>query len=301
MGQVALIVIYNHQYNSNIDIIEQMYKKRFSNIYHLVPFYTGNKNNVISVYESSYYFQGYVAQGLNHYFNENYAHYIFIADDLILNPIVNQSNYTEHFKLKQSTCFLPGFITLHERMDWWARIGEAFRYTINTPGVEAKGQLPSYDTALSIFNAAGLEIKPLRYEQIWKRPDSIRGRIINRLRKIKHQLSNMKYNLSYPLVGSYSDVFVVSSDAIKKFCHYCGVFAATKLFVEVGLPTSLVLSTQEIVTENDLLLKGAALWTEDDYIILDQYQNKLKDLLDNFPENFLYIHPIKLSRWDTDL
>jgi hypothetical protein len=172
MGDIALVVIYNHQYNKNIDIVEKIYSKRFSNIYHLVPFYTGDKCNVIPVYESSHHFQGYVAQGLKYYYREDYSHYIFIADDLILNPVVNQSNYTEHFKLRQSTCFLPGFITLHDTLVWWARVGEAFRYTLNASGAEAKDQLPSYDIALKMFNAVGLEIKPLRYDQIWKSPTS---------------------------------------------------------------------------------------------------------------------------------
>ena len=47
MNRVALIIIYNHQYNKNIDILERIYNGRFSNIYHLVPFYNGEKQNVI--------------------------------------------------------------------------------------------------------------------------------------------------------------------------------------------------------------------------------------------------------------
>lgn len=107
--------------------------------------------------------------------------------------------------------------------------------------------------------------------------------------------------LSYPIVGSYSDVFVVSSESIKLFCHYCGVFAATKLFVEVALPTSLVLSAKEIVTENNLKFQGKALWTKEQYKELDKYDSSLKKLLGEFPSNYLYLHPIKLSKWNTEL
>ena len=108
-----------------------------------------------------------------------------------------------------------------------------------------------------------------------------------------------KYNLSYPLVGSYSDIFVISSTNIRQFCHYCGVFAATRLFVEIGLPTAVVLSAESIVQESDLSLQGKALWTKEDYSILEKYCRELKMLLDNFPTNFLYLHPIKLSVWNT--
>jgi hypothetical protein len=309
MNKVALIIIYNHQYNKNIEISERIYKSRFSNIYHLVPFYNGNKSNVITVYESSFYFQGYLAQGFKSFYREEFSHYFFIADDLFLNPVINEKNYTEHLQLKQNTCFLPGFVTLHNvTFGWWPRVGEAFRYKIKVPGVEAENQLPDFDTALAAFEKFGLKIKPLCIDQVWKAPASIKEfgwmlirNSLNLIRKIKSKVLNKKHNLSYPLVGSYADIFIVSSDAIKQFCHYCGVFAATKLFVEVGLPTSLVLSAQEIVTEKDLKLQGKALWTNDQLKILDNYENKLSKLSDDFPGDCLYLHPVKLSKWDSGL
>src|SRR4030042_4685799 len=103
MDKVALIIIYNHQYNKNIEILEKIYKDRFCNIYHLVPFYNGEKSNVIPVYENSHYFQGYIAQGFKIFYKKDYAHYIFIADDLILNPVINEKNYAIHFKLKKNS------------------------------------------------------------------------------------------------------------------------------------------------------------------------------------------------------
>lgn len=304
MAKVALIIIYNHQFNSNIDILERMYGNRFDDIYHLVPFYSGHKDNVVSVYDCSHYFQGYVAQGLKSFFKDHYTHYVFIADDLILNPVVNQDNYAEFFELRDSTSFLPGFISLHDTT-WWERAGDAYRYSIDVLGVEAKNQLPSYDAALERLRAVGLEVKPLRFDQIWKKPITkrnwIKRLIMDKHYSLKSHLSGKKYHLPYPLVGSYSDIFVVSSDVIKQFCHYCGVFAATKLFVEVALPTALVLSTNEIVTEKQTTLKGGSLWTKDDYKILDNYDKKLKSLLTSFPEGLLYLHPVKLSQWDSEL
>ncbi len=119
MYKVALVIIYNHQYNQNIDILERMYKNRFSNIYHLVPFYKDDKSNVIPVYCSSYCFQGYVAQGFKNYFNEDFDHYFFIGDDLILNPLINESNYREHLKLEKEACFIPRLSPLNESKVFW--------------------------------------------------------------------------------------------------------------------------------------------------------------------------------------
>ena len=63
----------------------------------------------------------------------------------------------------------------------------------------------------------------------------------------------------------------------------------------------MVLSAQEIVTEKDLTLKGEALWESSALKILDKYDNKLSALLADFPASHLYLHPIKLSKWNTEL
>jgi hypothetical protein len=295
MNKVALVIIYNHRFDKNIEILEKIYDRRFSYIYHLVPFYDGVKSNVIPVYENSYYFQGYVAQGLKHFFRQDYSHYFFVADDMALNPVLNEDNYAQYLKLNQDSCFIPVFNNLHGRTWWWARVKEAYQYRIESRGVEAKNELPNY------------EIKPLYFHDIWKNPFTKKNlkQGKNRLKLLSYLYNKFRkkeqYHLSYPLIGAYSDIFVVSSDTIKQFCHYCGVFAATNLHVEVAIPTALVLSAKVIVTEKELKLQGKALWTEDDFEILHKYENQLDKLFDNFPTNHLYLHPIKLSRWKIKL
>ncbi len=310
---IALIIIYNHQYNKNIDVIERIYKDRFSNIYHLVPFYNGEKENVIPVYESSFYFQGCVSQGYKAFFKKAYAHYLFLADDLMLNPTINENNYTEHFMLSTHSCFMPGFITLHKTDSFWYRVGDAFNWNIYQAGVEAHNQLPAYEDAIRKFKKLNLDIGPLGFNQIYKIPESLRGWIrplfgplffrhsMFILGYLRSKIKKRAYNLKYPMVGSYSDVFVLSSDAIKQFSHLCGVFASTKLHVELAVPTSMVLSAKEIKTEADLRLKGKALWVKEDYKELDKYNNSLNMLLKEFPLNYLYLHPIKLSKWNTEI
>jgi hypothetical protein len=305
MNDVALIIIYNHQYNDNIEILEQIYKDRFSNIYHLVPFYSGKKANVIAVYDCSYYFQGYVAQGLKSFFNERYLHYFFIADDLILNPVISETNYNLHLNLEYNTCFIPRLSTINESKDYWASNLNAYQFNKMRQGVEVMNQLPDYSKALQLLKIYGLENKPLLFNQIWGKPNIIKSRIKKIIGKRLYslirnkELLNQKYNLSYPLVRSYSDIFVISSDSIHEFCHYCGIFSVLQLFVELAVPTSLVFSAKKIVTEKDLLLRGKALWTKEEHLNLNQYNNKLQNLLNNFPLGQLYIHPIKLSKWET--
>lgn len=307
-NKVALIIIYNHQYIENIDISEKIYSERFKNIYHLVPFYNGCKINVIPVYESSFYFQGYISQGYKCFLKEEYNHYIFVADDLLLNPKINENNYCDFFHLDHNTCFIPGFISLHEVTGYWERVGDAFRWNLNQPGIEVYNQLPDYELALQKLNEYHLSFSPLSFFQIWKKPDSLKKWIKTMLtdtryflRIIYNHLSRKKYSLSYPLVGSYSDICIVSKSYIKPFCHFCGVFAATNLFVELALPTALALSADKIVSEKDLNSTGKTMWTKLDFLELDKHEKSLKSLLSNYPSEYLYLHPVKFSIWDCNL
>ena len=193
---------------------------------------------------------------------------------MVLNPLINENNYKEHLRLTSTTNFIPGFIPLHDAGNW-DRVSEAYHWNLKQDGIEANGQLPNYEEALKKIHSLGLELKPLRFNQIYKLPKSLKGwlePLISRrayshimliFKYLKSRLQKKTYLLPYPIVGSYSDIFVISADTIKLFCHYCGVFATTKLFVEIGLPTSLILSAKEIVNEKDIKLQGKALWNEE--------------------------------------
>lgn len=305
MASVALIIIYNHQFLRNVELIETIYKDRFSHIYHLMPFYQGDKENVIPVYENSRYFQGYVTQGIRSFSRAEYRHYIFAADDLMLNPKINEDNYAEHFALEADGCFLPLFTPLHKVTFRWPRVREAYEWRLNTYGVEAKNQLPDAASAQAQFALHNFSVAPLRFEQIYEKPKSINKWLDTFFhdqagfrRLIKNWLNpNKTYTLPYPLIGGYADLFVVSAACLPLFAHYCGVFTATELFVEVAIPTAMLLAASQISTENKCRLKGKALWTAEDFKVLEPFHQSFDALQRHFPERFLYLHPIKLSAW----
>ncbi len=302
-ASVALVVIYNHRYDQNIERIEKLYGCRFDKIFHLVPFYDGQRANVIAVYENSHCFQGYIAQGRKAFQQEQFQHYLFIGDDLILNPAIDQANYREHFHLKAQQSFIPGFFALHDTV-WWKHVLSAFNFSRKVEGIEVDGQLPDRKLALEAFARNGLALRPLHLEQIWHRPGTVRewarklrwdpGYFV---RSAKNMVRQQEFHLPYPMVGSYSDILIVDAFSLDRFCHCCGVFAASKLFAELAIPTALVLSAENIVTEKELALKGKALWVEQDHVILERYQHDLGALLSDFPEGTLYVHPVKLSKW----
>lgn len=305
MASVALIIIYNHQFIRNVELIEAIYRDRFSHIYHLMPFYQGDKENVIPVYENSRYFQGYVPQAIRSFSQPEYRHYIFAADDLMLNPCINEDNYAEHFALEPDSCFLPIFQPLHEVTFCWPRVRDAYEWRLKIDGVEAMDQLPDASSAQARFAHHNLTVAPVRFEQIYKKPKSanqwwhtfVHDQAGFR-RLVKNWLNPSKtFTLPYPLIGGYADLFVVSAACLPLFSHYCGVFTATELFVEVAIPTAMLLAAAKISTEKDCRLRGKALWTADDFKVLQPFNQSFDALERHFPERFLYLHPIKLSAW----
>jgi hypothetical protein len=330
-GKVALILIFNHRYDKNIPVLEKLYSSRFSHIYHLVPFYDGDKHNVIPVYENSFYFQGYIAQGLERYYSDEFEHYIFAGDDLILNPAINEDNYRNFFSLPEQAGFIPEIFLLHDltnndtlrfekfkpgpgaadKYHWW-RIREAIDYSHPRNGAETGREIPAYEEADAILKKHGYAVQPLSYSDL-------RGGIFPlTLNSRQHRLHvakylyhynpfKKKYRLSYPLVGSYSDLVIVPKESIRKFCHYCGVFAVNELFVEFAIPTALLLASERVVTEPQIGKRGEIYWTyskeesENYEKQMQLYHYNLQELIANFPKDKLYIHPVKLSKWKTEV
>ena len=330
-GKVALIIIFNHRFDKNIPVLEELYLSRFSAIFHLVPFYDGDKPNVIAVYESSFYFQGYISQGFKSFFSQQFEHYIFVADDMILNPNINEHNYQEVFSLSKESSFIPELFTLnnyannetlrfHPHVSFkdrilsqkhkkpkkllWNRTSEAIQYDPQKEGVEGFKELPSYDAALNIIRDHGIDLNPvLEYDDVHSCPAISIKDISDLFTYAKGKIQNKTYTLRYPVVASYSDLVIVSADAIKRFVQYCGVFAATELFVEFAIPTALLLSSRKVITEPALSKRGLIYWvyTDKQKEIYERdmmrYDYNLQQLIKNFPADKLYIHPVKLSRW----
>jgi hypothetical protein len=307
--KVALIIIYNHRFDQNIEVLEKIYASRFSHIFHLMPFYTGDRPNVIPVYENSYYFQGFIAQAFRAFYREDFTHYFFIADDMILNPRVNERNFTEEMPLPSGFSCISQFNSYNNNCGgFWNRVSLAYEWKIRQNGLQITGELPPPETAVESFKRLNLPSSPLRFEQIWETPKTFAEwamTVVTKpafcLRFLASKIRGETYPLPYPLVGGYSDIFVVAADAIKKFSHYCGVFAAGKLFVEHAIPTALALSTDKIINCPGMKLRGKALWKPEELAELDKFGGSLAKLLRDFPPGCLFLHPIKLSRWITDL
>lgn len=313
MSDICLIVIFNHRYDKNLPVLENMYRDRFSCRYYIVPFYDGNLDNVIPVYGRSIFFQGYIAQAANIFIKGNFKHYLFIADDMIIHPQINENNYKDFFEVRDGQSFISELRPLQDMGTFWIGTLSALFYIKKQKYVEIANEIPSEDHAINLLEKQGVEIRPLTRNEIFGnfslRIDSLgnKSRLLLRLlTRLRHPFKKT-YKLPYPMVGAYSDILLVSSDSIRQFAHYCGVFSATCLFAEVAIPTALGLASKEIIqVEKNMTRKGRAYWQgEGPFYYSDEYQwdniekmyKNLDDMMNRFPDSQLFIHPVKLSKW----
>lgn len=286
--KTALLVVYNHRFDKNIGRIRELYANRFSYIYHVMPFYDGNEPDVIPVFDSSYCFSGYIAQAYSHLRNNGFTHFFVVADDMILNPSINENSIWERLGIGYQDAYIDEMVCFqYGGKRWWRRIIDALDYTPEQLGVELKGILPNKEEAQRRFDFHKLPYTPIPRKELLRNPR----------KKDFLKMLTRSNELKYPLVRAYSDILLIPLDVMPKFANYCGAFSATRLFVEMAIPTALVLSSDNIKLAEDIKLNPGAMWFDDDFKILEPYGRNLTKLLTDFPSDKLYLHPIKLSQW----
>ena len=278
--KIALVVIYNHQFNKNIEIINQIYKDRFDAIYHLVPFYKGDLTNVIPVYENSFRFQGYIAQSWKQLSVSGCDSFVVIGDDLLLAPVLNGQNIHEKLGLDPYDAFIPAACFNYLVDGGWSHSRKALEFLKHAKGSEGIEYLPSVAQAHDLISQHGLNYQP--YMPSIAIPDSPSGDF---------------YPMPYPLVFAYSDFFIVPLHNLELLAHYCGIFSSMNLFVEIALPTALAFSATKLRTHT-LNYSSGAMWNIEEIEELRvKHKGSLSSLFQNFPEKKIYLHPIKLSKW----
>lgn len=309
--KVCLIVIYNHNYERNIPIIRRVYEKRFSRVYHVMPFYRGADPDVIGVYENSYQFSGYVAQAASRFVDSSFSHYFFVADDVMLPPDINEDNIYDRMHLDEHTGFLPIIrpIDAEALVKWPFAIATYMHFLSGGNACEWQRFLPAADDAQRVLEKHGVgfewavTMRQFKMAQHLVRPVCASPYLCQRipfLGWIVNLFGAFKSGeKAYPLVHGFSDVMAVPADAIAQFVHMCGVFAAARVFVEVAMPMSLLFSCDKVVTLKDLGLRGVDgnKGADDRMQVGERYGFDYRRLQDGYPKNCLFVHPVKLSKW----
>ena len=318
MTKIALLIIYNHRYDKNIERLEGIYSKSFSHIYHIMPFYDGNISNVIPVYASSYHFQSYIAQAYQHLKDNGFTHYFIIADDMIINPTINENNLFDKTGIDQAQSYI---YDIREIYDCYVvqHVNNMRKYRVKVKGVEVEKILPSKKDAEELFHKHKLRTGNLTIGYLFMLARyAFMAKTLRKFIPILFDILFHRVKIQYPLLWGYSDILLLPANIMNRFVSYCGAFAATGLFVEYAIPTSLIFAADDIITDKDIKMHGVTqiypkkylnakihsyafeayrplCWEEEK--LIKNYNYNLCHLLANFPEDIFFIHPLKLSKW----
>lgn len=292
-----MVFVFNHKYDKNLDKLDAIYRERFPDIRYLVPFYRGTRPDVIGVNESSAQFQGYFAHAAHAYIDPAVSHYVFIADDLLLNPEMNAGNLLDIFKVPAGAGCIENLNPLDRNPFAWPHMLGALLLWKYERFVMYRQELPTFDEATARLERHGLKCndvtwRNLRTDKGWRRFEGWRFAVKT---MIRHK---GRFALPYPMLGAYSDLVIVPRESIHEFVHLCGVFAAMRLWVEIAIPTALALSCERISQVVHIGRPTRLMWKPDEVEELERKADRqVSRAFDVAGRENLYIHPIKLSRW----
>lgn len=319
--KTGLIVLFNHNYEKNIPIIKEIYQSRFSDLLILMPFYYGDDPHVISVYGNSYTFQSYIVQARERIMAMDCDSFLIIGDDVFLNPSINNTNLHEKLSLEKDTFYIDSICNV-SLGEYSRPILEATRFNPKAPGLDPSANriLPSFDeayeilknkkfigsTRLSVWKTFFRKFKKPYLKNIAYNRYVIISRCYHILRKIQYRLKPVK--MPYPYVFGYSDFIVVPRTRMAEWCRYLEIFATWGMFVEMAIPTAMLLLKDAKVSFSDnISLKTGNVWypySPQHYATIEATIDKLllasstsEDLSHHFPKEYLYLHPVKLSRY----
>ena len=239
--RTGLVVIFNHKHEKNLPVLRRIYGQRYSEILFLMPFYSGNDKDVIKVCDSSWNFHGFLAQAYDRIRDMNCEYYLFVGDDLFLNPRFNEWNSAKLLGLegKDVYAFMPTELNKEGNYGWsWFRGRWALQPFLKS-GLNWKDELPSREEAFRLFeDFLGREYRHTYEDDIFAGTEATKQDIEKFL-----EANGNSRDVLYPLAMAYSDIFALRKRQLKAFSDMLGVFAAMNVFVEIATPTTTILTT----------------------------------------------------------
>ena len=319
LNKVCLVVLYKNVNHNLFDKIEEFYKGRFEKIFHLVPWYKGNRENVINVYENKFQKNGYLAQARFDLLKEDFTHFVIIDEDVCLNNDINSYNIIEKFNLDDESAFISDNIfavnemTMYETK--WA-FPSIYNFWLSKNGAQIKEYLPKKAEARAIFKKFGIKTPFIYtdYMRFLQEHLIIGGKQTHEFyRELERGKMNIKTLTSaftskleqdkkvtiYPFVASNAKMFIVPKKTFEDFIYYAGMFSAIRVHYNIGFAMSLCYSQEKIVMEKDL--------NSDNKILNLDKNNDGTILMELIKENkgnintFIMFYPVNFTEWTEEI
>jgi hypothetical protein len=300
----TLCVLFGHPFPKNIPVLRELYGSRFSDVIFLQPLVRSEDRDVLTVYRGSYNFHGMIADAFARLISKRSDHYVFIQDDVLLNPLLNEKNIAERLSVEVDQAFIPKFAPLGGPLswDWYPRLMWKLFYPMNPltgSGVENLwAQLPDAERMRDRLAAKyGFNFEPVRYDrrrppiqQLFDDPvlsETAAKVVLEGLFAGAADRSSLE--LPYPFCFGLSDFFVVGGEALAQVAHLLGVMAAAEVFVEVAVPTALLTAAESVRQQHEVGLSSDWLWGG------GRDGADPAALAKRFREDLLFVHPVKIS------
>ena len=306
--KLCLLLLFNHHYEANLPKLDRLYRGRFEHVRYLMPFYRGDRPDVIPVYHSSYQFQGFFMTAWQRLRAEGFTHFVICADDMVLNPRFDDKNFLAAFGVGLDSGYTKSLLSMSDQSFNWSATTMGLVAVEGKNGTNWQQELPAAEAAAANLEAKGHRLGRLGWHNL-RHGIRMKGffllmfYLVLRVLKRRREPGTDVLGLPYPLLSGNADLMVVPTAYMDKFCFYCSVFAAMGLFVEIAAPTALVLACPRVVCECDtggwigrdffLNLAGPKEYEE----FCRKIDYNLDHLLARFDDRTITMHPVKLSRW----
>lgn len=302
--KLQLIIVFNHRYDMNIPVLKKYYETKFKKIKFLVPGYGGDRDDVIPVFRYlSFNFAGFFEEGFDGYCDDS-DYYMFLADDALLNPKFDENLIVDMLLSGGKKAYITDIQPCNRKngIGWYHAVfmNLPFRNKCD----KFMKYIPEYEMALhkanNFFGHYSEEYKDDFYIDVSSREEYKK----QRYRDIFESTKVNGNKIAYPLAGGWSDLVIVHKSIIKQFSRLCGIFSSMHFFCEIAIPTAIMLlcERKEVTKLSDVNsiygLTQDVLWKDDRENLLNRYDGKLINLVKDYSEKKLLIHPIKLSQWD---
>ena len=303
MPNAQLVVVFNHRYDANLAKLDAVYAGRFDGTRYLMPFYDGDRPDVIPVYESSGRFEGFFAQAYRSLAGIDADFLVFAGDDLLLHPRLTQDNLPAELGLTADAGRPPAgyakvLMTLAEQPTWWQHTIPTLRAMRGNTLAQGLAQLPDAAEARRRIERHGVRVDPVGRAKLVRTAVITHRGILARVGPVNFALRRHRPGYEYPLVSGYSDFLVVPRADLREFCRLCGILAAMDIWPEVAAPTALALACDRVVVERQTRWRGTELWAKADVDArLAPAGTDVAKLLAGYADDELYVHPVKLSKF----
>ncbi len=320
MANTTLVAIYNHNFPKNVDKLEKIYSARFDKICHIMPFYIGEDKRIISVYENSYQFEGYITQGFDCFYNDEAEYFVFMADDVLLHPDLSKDTIEQMLKIDENTGFTARNIrSVSDKfliMKRWL-----FPTIINYMYSDFKSFvdkiLPTPEEMFKKYEQMEIPLEKLSENKIKYIQDFYTMDLENFFYKYRAATATVDlkklmakyvedtktpFRYLFPFACGFSDFFVVPKKFIKDFMYLCGVFAAMRIFVEVAIPTALMITLDKLMCPKNIGMDVVNFPSDPQREKFSKENDfSVKKVLADWNKENLLVHPIKYSMWEVDI